>query len=144
MTIVTQPVVLAFASVRCSNRPTDADLMWSFEAVAWGPSRRGMVAVVLVLASLIFASDSAARQSARIGIERLIRGNHLDEAEQQLWETLRAHPTDVWALDLLGTVRLKQERNAEAQALFQRAYSLNPQEVPALRGLGEEARSAGR
>jgi tetratricopeptide (TPR) repeat protein len=113
--------------------------------VIGGPGiRRGIAAVVFVLASLILASAGTAQQSTRLNIDRLIRQNHLDEAEQQLWVTLRAHPDDVWALDLLGTVRLKQKRNPEAQALFQRVYSMNPRDMPALRGLGEEARSAGR
>ena len=108
--------------------------------VIGGPgARKGNIAVVFVLVSLILASAGSAQQSPRIGIEgpnidrpniarthieRLIRQNHLDEAEQQLWVTLRAHPDEVWALDLLGTVRLKQKRNPEAQALFQRVYGL--------------------
>jgi len=81
--------------------------------VIGGPgTRKGVVAVVFVLASLILASGGTAQQSPRTGtdrpnIERLIRENHLDEAEQQLWVTLRAHPNEVWALDLLGTVRLR-------------------------------------
>src|SRR5439155_20746357 len=54
------------------------------------------------------------------------------------------HPNEVWALDLLGAVRLKQKRIPEAQALFQRAYSLNPRDVSALRGLADGAGSAGR
>src|SRR5258708_22227992 len=108
-------------------------LTWSHEVVIGGPgTRKGVVAVVFVLASLILASAATAQQNRRTGtdrpnidrlnIERLIRGNHLEEAEQQLWVTLRAHPTEVWALDLLGTVRLKQKRNPEARALFQRVY----------------------
>jgi tetratricopeptide (TPR) repeat protein len=100
-----------------------------------------MVSVVLVF--LFFTSAVVAQQSPRTSIERLIRAYRLDEAEQQLWGTLKAHPDEVWALDLLGTVRQKQKRNPEAQALFQRAYTLNPRDVAALRGLADEARSAG-
>src|SRR5258706_4445065 len=130
-------------------------LTWSHEVVIGGPgTREGNVAVVFVLVSLILGSGGTAQQSTRTGtdrpnidrpntarphIERLIRQNHLDEAEQQLWVTLRVHPDEVWALDLLGTVRLKQKRNSEAQALFQRVFGLNPADMPALKGLGEEA-----
>ena len=109
----------------------------------WGPRIWRNVAAVF-FASLILTSAGAGQQSSRSSIERLIRTNHLEAAEQQLWETLRAHPDEVWALDLLGTIRIKQERNPEAQALFQRAYSLNPRDVPALRGLADEARAARR
>jgi tetratricopeptide (TPR) repeat protein len=110
--------------------------------VDWGP-RVWRNTVALVLVFLIFTSAAIAQQSPRTSIERLIRTNHLDTAEQQLWGILRAHPDDVWALDLLATIRLKQKRDPEAQALFQRAYSLKPRDVPALRGLGEGARSSG-
>jgi tetratricopeptide (TPR) repeat protein len=99
--------------------------------------------VAAVLASLMLTSAGAAQQSPRTNIERLIHANHLEEAERHLWTTLQTHPNEVWALDLLGTVRQKQKHNPEAQALFQRAYSLNPRDVLALRGLGDGARSAG-
>ena len=110
--------------------------------VDWGP-RVWRNTVSLFLVFLIFPSAGIAQQGLRTNIERLIRTNQLDPAEQQLWGTLRAHPDDVWALDLLATIRLKQKRDPEAQALFQRAYSLNARDVPALRGLGEGARSSG-
>jgi len=97
----------------------------------------------VIFASLIFASTGVAQQSPRVKVERLVRTNRLDAAEQQLWGALRAHPNEVWALDLLGTIRLRQQRSAEAQALFQRAYNLNPRDVAALRGLGEGARLVG-
>jgi len=107
-----------------------------------GPRIWGSLLAV-VLAFLLFTSAGIAQQSPRTNIEGLIRANRLEAAEKQLWETLQARPDEIWALDLLGTIRLKQKRNPEAQALFQRAYSLNSRDVPALRGLGEGARAAG-
>lgn len=125
---------------------SDAALKWSREVVNRCPVvGRGMVAAIL--ACLIFTSLCAAQQtqtqtpkSQRAIIERLIRTNHLSEAEQQLWGTLQAHPSEGWAFDLLGSIRLRQKRNSEAQALFQHAYDLNPTDVSALRGLGDAAR----
>jgi len=92
---------------------------------------------------LIFSPLCAAQQTQRTIIERLIRSNHLDEAEQKLWGTLQAHPSAGWAFDLLGSIRLRQKRNGEAQALFQHAYDLNQRDVAALRGLGDAARGTG-
>jgi len=98
---------------------------------------------VAILACLIFTSLCAAQQTQRAIIERLIRSNHLDQAEQQLWGTLQAHPGEGWAFDLLGSIRLRQKRNGEAQALFQHAYDLNQRDVSALRGVGDAARGTG-
>jgi Flp pilus assembly protein TadD len=50
-----------------------------------------------------------------------IASDRLAEAEQQLGAILKAAPSDVLALNLLGTVRAKQGRLDEAEALFQRA-----------------------
>ena len=103
----------------------------------------GRKLVVAILACLIFTPLCAAQPTPRAIIERLIRSNHLDEAEQKLWGTLQAHPREGWAFDLLGSIRLGQKRNGEAQALFQHAYDLNQRDVPALRGLGDAARGTG-
>ncbi len=50
-----------------------------------------------------------------------IAADRLAEAEQQLNAILKASPSDVLALNLLGTVRAKQRRLDEAEALFTRA-----------------------
>jgi tetratricopeptide (TPR) repeat protein len=99
--------------------------------------------IVAILACLIVTSLCAAQQTQRAIIQRLIRSNHLDQAEQQIWITLHAHPNEGWAFDLLGSIRLQQKRNGEAQALFQHAYELNQRDISALRGLGDAARDTG-
>jgi len=99
---------------------------------------KSLNAVILALMFLLSALVSA-QQSPRTQIEALIRANHLDDAEQRLFQELQTHPSEIWALNLLGTVRLKQNRNAEARSLFQRAYSLNAKDISAIRGLGQAA-----
>ncbi|HEX8723328.1 MAG TPA: tetratricopeptide repeat protein [Pyrinomonadaceae bacterium] len=51
----------------------------------------------------------------------LISGDRLQEAERVLESALKARPDDALALNLLGTVRAKQGRLEEAEALFSRA-----------------------
>ena len=62
------------------------------------------------------------------------RGN-LESAERVLWEALSSNPNDESALTLLGLVRGKQRRNAEAEALFRRAIQLNPKALDARKNL---------
>jgi len=54
-------------------------------------------------------------------IATLIRDNRLPEAEKELNEILRASPDMPVAVNLLGTIRAKQNRLVEAEALFLRA-----------------------
>jgi predicted Zn-dependent protease len=51
----------------------------------------------------------------------LISSERLQEADEQLAAVLKARPDDPLALNLLGTVRAKQGRLDEAEALFARA-----------------------
>jgi tetratricopeptide (TPR) repeat protein len=95
------------------------------------------------LAALFLAPFANAQPSKRTELERMVRANRLFEAEQQLWGVLQADPKQGWALDLLGSIRMRQQRDAEAEALFQRAFSLNQRDVGALRGLGDLARQRG-
>jgi predicted Zn-dependent protease len=86
---------------------------------------RSLAAVTLCLL-LLSAPDATARQGAVASgrLERaaaLIGDNRLPEAEQQLNSILKTTPGDALALNLLGTVRAKQGRLDEAEALFVRA-----------------------
>src|SRR6476660_5198834 len=97
-------------------------------------------ALLLVLPMLLAnlpACAQAAQVSPSTQIGRLIRQNHLDEAEKELWDTLSGHPDQAWALRLLGTIRMRQNRPAEAEALYQRALTLNPHDLEACRGMAE-------
>jgi tetratricopeptide (TPR) repeat protein len=98
-----------------------------------------LVVVVLVLASVVIAEIPARRR-----IAELIRHDQLPAAEQQLWDVLTAHPDEVWALELMGDLRVREKRNAEAEALFHRVLELDPSSLEAQRSLGALYQSEGK
>jgi tetratricopeptide (TPR) repeat protein len=98
-----------------------------------------LVAVVFVLVSVVLAETPA-----RTRIAELIRDNQLPAAEQQLWGVLTAHPDEVWALQLMGNLRVRQKRNAEAEALFHRVLEINPSNLEAQRSLAAVYQSEGK
>src|SRR6266513_550906 len=78
-----------------------------------------------------------AQSTSHSSISRLIGQDRLDEAEKRLWRVLSQEPDQVWALDLMGEIRVRQKRTPEAEALFRRALALSPNDVHAYRCLGE-------
>jgi tetratricopeptide (TPR) repeat protein len=95
--------------------------------------------IVLGLGSLI-----AAEVPARNRIAALIHHDQLPAAEQQLWDILGAHPDEVWALELMGELRARQQRNAEAEALFHHVLQIDPSNLEAQRRLGTLYQSEGK
>jgi tetratricopeptide (TPR) repeat protein len=95
--------------------------------------------VVFVLTSIINAETPAGSR-----ISNLIRHDQLRVAEQQLWNVLTVHPDEVWALELMGAVRVRQKRNAEAEALFHRVLEIDPSSLGAQRSLGALYQSEGK
>jgi tetratricopeptide (TPR) repeat protein len=67
-------------------------------------------------------SDSS-KQLERIAA--LINENRIDDAERQLNLILTTTPNNSLALNLLGTIRAKQQRLDDAEALFSRAVALD-------------------
>src|SRR6266849_76781 len=65
---------------------------------------------------------------------QLARGD-LNSVESTLWSVLGADPTNEQALTMLGIVRGRQQRYAEAEALFRRVLQLNPKSIVASRNL---------
>ncbi len=61
----------------------------------------------------------------------------LESAEKTLWSALSAEPTNQEALTMLGVVRGRQQRYAEAEALFRRVLQLNPKSTTATRNLAD-------
>ena len=61
----------------------------------------------------------------------------LQGAETSLWSVLQSDPDNEEALILLGTIRGRQQRFAEAEALFRRVLQINPKSVAAHRSLGK-------
>lgn len=66
---------------------------------------------------------------------QLARGE-LADAEASLWTVLATDPNHQEALALLGTIRGRQQRYAEAEALFRRVLQINQNSLLAHRGLG--------
>lgn len=90
------------------------------------------IAVVITLFSvlLIQPNTPAQKTSNANRIERaatLIGDNRIEEAEQQLNNVLKARPNEAMALGLLGTIRAKQGRLNDAEALFARAIRIDNQ-----------------
>jgi len=98
-----------------------------------------LVVVVFVLASIVIAEVPT-----KTRIVDLIRHDRLPAAEQQLWDILSAHPDEVWALELMGKLRVRQKRDAEAEALFHRVLEIDPSSVEAQRSLGALYQSEGK
>jgi tetratricopeptide (TPR) repeat protein len=65
---------------------------------------------------------------------QLARGD-LDSVESTLWSILASEPANEQALLMLGVVRGRQQRYAEAEALFRRVLQLNPRSIVASRNL---------
>ena len=99
------------------------------ESKAWQPAV--LIVVVLVLVSVVLAEIPAKSR-----ITDLIHHDQLAAAEQQLWDVLSVHPDEVWALELMGELRARQKRNAEAEALFHRVLEIDPSNLEAQRRLG--------
>src|SRR5215467_2929859 len=97
----------------------------------------------LVMVFLV-ASVASAEVPAKMRIADLIRHDQLPAAERQLWDVLTVHPDEVWALKLMGDLRFRQKRNAEAAALFHRVLEINPSSIEAQRSLGVLYQSEGK
>jgi tetratricopeptide (TPR) repeat protein len=93
----------------------------------------GAVLLLLAMSSQVLWATPPLRNA----IVQLIRHNRLEEAERQLWGVLARQPDQGWALDLMAGIRVRQKRMPEAEALFRKAATLNPQDVEAWRGLGD-------
>jgi len=65
---------------------------------------------------------------------QLARGD-LKTVESTLWTILASEPANEQALLMLGVVRGRQQRYAEAEALFRRVLQLNPKSIVASRNL---------
>jgi cellulose synthase operon protein C len=98
--------------------------------------------VVLLVGSTALCSVSAWPQKGRtssaspVATARAeISRGQLDGAEKTLWTVLSSDPNQPEALTLLGIVRGRQKRYAEAEALFRRVLQLEPTSLLAHRNL---------
>src|SRR5438309_1318458 len=97
----------------------------------------------LLIFFIISAQPLWAQTASRSSVSALIAQNRLDDAEKQLWSILSQQPDQVWALDLMADIRMRQKRTSEAEALFRRVLTLSPKDVEAYCGLGRLYSSLG-
>src|SRR5215813_3768199 len=89
-----------------------------------GPVVGSLLVFVVLFAVSGFAQTPAQTDSRLKALEQaasLISENRTAEAEKELESVLKAAPNDPTALNLLGTIRAKQGRYPESEALFNRA-----------------------
>ena len=97
----------------------------------------------LLITFIVCPQPLWAQSTPRSSISRLVIQNRLDDAEKQLWSVLAQQPDQVWALDLMAEIRMRQKRTLEAEALFRRVLTLRSNDVEAYRGLGKLYSSLG-
>ena len=103
----------------------------------WRPV--ALIVVVFLLVPVVIGEIPA-----KTRVDELIRRGQLAAAEQQLWVALTAHPEEVWALELMGDLRVRQKRNAEAEALFRRVLEVDSSSLEAKRSLGALYQAEGK
>jgi predicted Zn-dependent protease len=81
-----------------------------------------LLAVAVVVSQPVYAQDLTRLEQ----VATLIRENKTTQAERQLVSFLRTTPNHPLALNLLGTIRAKQNRLAEAETLFTKAVAEEP------------------
>ena len=86
-------------------------------------------------------SEIASRLQRAVGLHQ--RGQ-LADAEREYDEVLRRLPAHFDALQLLGTLKIQQEKFAEGADLISRALRINPRSARALLNLGHALASLGR
>jgi tetratricopeptide (TPR) repeat protein len=112
------------------------------------PTKRPASALVLAAFFLCFflpasaqarqdpPANSRSKQSVLDKAQSQLARGELADAETSLWTLLTANPNDEAALTLLATIRGRQQRYPEAEALFHRVLQLNANSLAAHRGLG--------
>jgi tetratricopeptide (TPR) repeat protein len=103
------------------------------------PSRRFVWLACLVCISLsAFSYQKAAPSKPNTPLAQAaaeLKQNDLESAEKTLWTLLSSDPTNQEALTMLGIIRGRQQRYAEAEALFRRVAQLNPKSLTAVHNL---------
>src|SRR6476661_10393026 len=105
--------------------------------------RKGLMNAAVVLLLAIGPVVDAQTTNGDVNLSRLadavraIADNQISRAEEILNAVLAAAPGDADALNLLGVVRAKQARPAEAERLFRRALTSSPTHLGAHTNLAE-------
>ncbi|MGA7630648.1 MAG: tetratricopeptide repeat protein, partial [Terriglobales bacterium] len=101
----------------------------------------GVLLVVSFCARGLVMAQTAAKPSAENlalikDAAQAIAAGELKRAESELSDVLAAAPDDFRALDLMGVIRAQQQREAEAEKLFERAIEIKPDFASAHVSLG--------
>ncbi len=83
------------------------------------------------------SSSGAQKPSALTAAKSQLAHGDLQGAENSLWTVLGTDPNNEEALTTLGMIRARQQRFAEAEALFRRVVQLNSKSVPGHRNLAQ-------
>jgi tetratricopeptide (TPR) repeat protein len=95
-----------------------------------------LVGCAAVCSTSAWPQEAPPRSGSPIAAARAeISRGQLDGAEKTLWTVLSSNPNQPEALTLLGIVRGRQKRYAEAEALFRRVLQLDPKSLLAHRNL---------
>jgi len=101
--------------------------------------RLQFVAIALALATAFCCaqnSNSASKAVSTLSTAKAqLENGDLESGEKTLWGILSSDPNNQEALTMLGVVRARQQRYAEAEALFRRVLQLNPKSIVASRYL---------
>ncbi|HMK31477.1 MAG TPA: tetratricopeptide repeat protein [Terriglobales bacterium] len=99
--------------------------------------RRGCLAVVAIaLLCLAVSGWGQSSANSQLAAARAALGrDDLPNAERAVWSVLSANPNQSEALTLLGIIRGRQRRYAEAEAVFKRVLQLDPKSLVACRNL---------
>jgi tetratricopeptide (TPR) repeat protein len=104
---------------------------------------------VFLLCGAPFCGAQKAASSPRTGsplsvAKAQLDHGDLDSGEKTLWDILSGNPNNQDALTMLGVVRGRQKRYAEAEALFRRVLQLNPKSAVASRNLAGALMAQGK
>ena len=100
------------------------------------PASRYVLPFLLVaLAVGAQAPTSPAKKSPLAAAQQQLTRGDLEAASQTLWSLLSSDPANERALAMLGIVRSRQQRHAEAEALFRRVLQINPNSLAGYRNL---------
>jgi tetratricopeptide (TPR) repeat protein len=99
---------------------------------------RNLLSAVLLTASLSMRAQAPASNTASLlqDAGRAMAAGDLVSAEEKLQWILRNSPDNYRALDLLGILRAQQQRNGEAENIFQRVIKQRPDYASAHINLG--------
>ncbi|HXZ80717.1 MAG TPA: tetratricopeptide repeat protein [Terriglobales bacterium] len=101
-----------------------------------GQCCKALLAILLLFLDLSVAAQQSASNPQLAAARTALERNDLSQAEKSVWSMLSSNPSQTDALTLLGIIRGRQQRYAEAESLFKRVLELDPKSLLAYRYLG--------